>query len=213
MLTTGCSLIHLAAMRRSPEQIARALKEYGEDPNAQDSLGRTPLHCLLANVRGEPQEERQLRLRACVRLLLDAGADVERINVFGRSPKADLHRLARAGWHLGDNSSESARVRARRPYFDCALIEASFRGRARTVRRLIERRVKPNLEAAWHALILGWCGGVWTDLYADGWSAKSALREIVFDLLDAGLQVEMPTEDDEVAAVVTEWQQARRVYA
>lgn len=111
MLTSGCSLIHLAATRCSPEQIARAL-QYGENPNAEDSLGRTPLHCLLAPVGGQPTEEKEERVRDGVRMLLEAGADVDRMNKFGWSAKADLHRLARLGWRVVD-AAPSMRRRVR----------------------------------------------------------------------------------------------------
>jgi hypothetical protein len=94
-------------MRGSPEQLALALNKYGENPNAQDSLGRTPLLCLLAPVSGEPTKEREGRLRDAVRILLSAGADLDRMNVWGKSARADLHRLTQRGWNLTDGGQAS----------------------------------------------------------------------------------------------------------
>ncbi|MBN8884438.1 MAG: hypothetical protein J0I77_01850 [Rudaea sp.] len=97
MLTTGSSLIHLAAMRRSPAQIARALA-LGDDPNREDSLGRTPLHCLLAPVSAVKNFDQHDVVRESVALLVAAGADIERMNIFGRAASSEFHRLAQQGW-------------------------------------------------------------------------------------------------------------------
>lgn len=67
------------------------------------------------------------------------------------------------------------------PYFDRALLDACFAGRASLVRRLLQRRIPPSPAEGWNGLMLGWCATGWTDYYVDGWSAKSALREIVID--------------------------------
>jgi hypothetical protein len=99
----------------------------------------------------------------------------------------------------------------RRPFYDCALLEACFQGRYHTVHQLLARGSKlPALAAAWNGLILGWCGGVWQDNHADRRSALASLRYIVFDLLSAGLEVPTPTEDAEVTAMVERWQIAQR---
>lgn len=88
-LTEGCTPLHLAALRLSAADIQAALRA-GDDPNARDALGRTPLCCALGRIDSGDVRFRVAWATAIV-ALLDGGADLDAPRfVGGQSLRAHL---------------------------------------------------------------------------------------------------------------------------
>jgi hypothetical protein len=88
-LTEGCTPLHLAALRLCAADIQAALRA-GDDPNARDALGRTPLCCALGRIDSGDVRFRVAWATAIV-ALLDGGADLDATRFVGGKPlRADL---------------------------------------------------------------------------------------------------------------------------
>jgi len=74
-LTEGCTPLHLAALRLCAPDIQAAIRS-GDDPNARDALGRTPLCCALGHLDSGDARFRVVWATAII-ALLDAGADLD----------------------------------------------------------------------------------------------------------------------------------------
>jgi len=83
-LTEGCTPLHLAALRLSAADIQAALRA-GDDPNARDALGRTPLCCALGRLDSGDVRFRIAWATAIV-ALLDGGADLDAARYVGGKP-------------------------------------------------------------------------------------------------------------------------------
>ena len=83
-LTEGCTPLHLAALRLCAPDIQAALRA-GDDPNARDSLGRTPLCCALGHLDSGDVRFRVAWATAIV-TLLDGGADLDAMRFTGGKP-------------------------------------------------------------------------------------------------------------------------------
>jgi hypothetical protein len=75
LLTEGSSPLHLAALRLSAPDIRAALRA-GDDPNARDALGRTPLCCALGHLDSGETRFR-VAWATAITTLLDAGANLD----------------------------------------------------------------------------------------------------------------------------------------
>lgn len=83
-LTEGCTPLHLAALRLCAADIQAALRA-GDDPNARDALGRTPLCCALGHLDSGDVRFRIAWATAIV-ALLDGGADLDATRYVGGKP-------------------------------------------------------------------------------------------------------------------------------
>lgn len=81
----GFTALHLAALRHDPADVRAALAQ-GLDPNAEDDLGRTPLSCVLSGLESTNGNARRSRADV-LRLLLAAGADLDRAPRLGARPR------------------------------------------------------------------------------------------------------------------------------
>jgi hypothetical protein len=104
-LADGCTSLHLAALRLCAAEIHMALRA-GEDPNARDVLGRTPLCCALGRIDAGDVRFRKA-WTAAVLLLLDAGADLDAPRYVGGKP---LRALLPAWLRKRVNAFESERI-------------------------------------------------------------------------------------------------------
>jgi hypothetical protein len=83
-LTEGCTPLHLASLRLCAADIQAALRA-GDDPNARDALGRTPLCCALSHLDSGDVRFRVAWATAIV-ALLDGGADLDATRFVGGKP-------------------------------------------------------------------------------------------------------------------------------
>ncbi|MFP3959317.1 MAG: ankyrin repeat domain-containing protein [Spirochaetaceae bacterium] len=117
--------LHWAA-RRGHEQVVELLLERGANVDAQDALGRTPLHVAV----GHP---------AVVRLLLENGAAVDSRDHLSNTP---LHRAVRTPEVVEALIEAGADVRAENIAGDTALDVAMRYGSSRRNLRVVERLVE-----------------------------------------------------------------------
>jgi uncharacterized protein len=87
---TGYTSLHFACQQNRADVVA-VLLEFGAPVDAVDGYGNTPLFRAVFSSAGDP---------AAVRLLLAAGADPDRTNTSGVSPRALAERMA--GPAVGD---------------------------------------------------------------------------------------------------------------
>lgn len=86
-LTEGCTPLHLAALRLCAPDIQAALRA-GDDPNARDALGRTPLCCALGHIDSGDVRFRVAWATAIV-ALVEGGADLDATRYVGGKPLRD----------------------------------------------------------------------------------------------------------------------------
>lgn len=101
----GFTKLHLAALRHDSNEVQRALAR-GLDPNAEDELGRTPLSCVLLGLESTNGNARRSRADA-LRLLLAAGADLDRAPRLGARPREVIPlslRITVAAWESQQRS-------------------------------------------------------------------------------------------------------------
>jgi len=125
-LMEGCTPLHLAALRLCAPDIQAALRA-GDDPNARDALGRTPLCCALGRIDSGDVRFRVTWATAIV-ALIDGGADLDAVRfVDGKPLRAHLPMWIREAVAV----HESRRLASA---FEAALavpVRAGHQGRAR----------------------------------------------------------------------------------
>jgi ankyrin repeat protein len=128
----GLAELHDAAMKGDVERVRKLLKK-GENPNARDEYGYTPLYWAAINGHVD-----------VVRLLLEHGADPNIKNTYGNTP---LHWAALYGYVdvVRLLLEHGADPDARNDYGKTPLHEAADRGHLEVVRLLLQHGADPNV--------------------------------------------------------------------